>query len=214
MKLTNKLGIPEVVFWDFDGVIKESIDVKTNAFLELFAFSDSEVLDKIRCHHEANGGMSRFIKIPLYLEFAGEAVTEARVMEMCELFGELVFNNVVESNWVIGAKEYLTENKHKQKFYLISATPINELLKIVEKLDIKKCFNSIYGAPVSKNDAIKFVLQNENISPSRTVMIGDAIADFEAALSNGVHFILRKHSSNQSIFTFFNGDIIDDISEL
>ena len=57
----------EMVFWDFDGVIKESVSVKTDAFEELFKPYGDIVRNKVKNHHIENAGMSRFNKIPLYL---------------------------------------------------------------------------------------------------------------------------------------------------
>jgi len=214
MSIIEQLGVPEIIFWDFDGVIKDSVDVKTKAFMQLFANHGSEIEEKVRIHHEANGGMSRFKKIPVYLQYAGETVTDSRVTELCDAFGKLVFKNVVECAWVAGANEYLQQNRYAQHFYLISATPTEELKSIVAELGITNCFSAIYGAPVTKADAIRSILQQQGIMPFRTVMIGDATADLDAALENDVTFILRKHSSNGSLVAGFKGHIINDITEL
>ena len=36
------------IFWDFDGVIKESVELKSNAYEQLFLEFGSDVSDKIR----------------------------------------------------------------------------------------------------------------------------------------------------------------------
>ena len=41
----------KIVFWDFDGVIKDSVDVKTQAFMELFDIHGSNVVQKVVTHH-------------------------------------------------------------------------------------------------------------------------------------------------------------------
>ena len=58
----------DLIFWDFDGVIKESVSVKTDAYVELFSLYGSDICKQVRKHHLANGGMSRYDKIPLYLK--------------------------------------------------------------------------------------------------------------------------------------------------
>ena len=72
------IGCVRLIFWDFDGVIKDSVDVKTQEFVKLFESSGSHVAEQVRLHHEANGGISRFEKLPLYLHWAGEDPTEDR----------------------------------------------------------------------------------------------------------------------------------------
>ena len=51
----------------FDGVIKESVSVKTDAFVDLFRPYGRDVCEQVRKHHLANGGMSRYQKMPTYL---------------------------------------------------------------------------------------------------------------------------------------------------
>ena len=66
----------KAIFWDFDGVIKDSVSLKSDAFSELFSSSDKAVVNKINEHHELNGGVSRYEKIPLYLEWSGKDCLE------------------------------------------------------------------------------------------------------------------------------------------
>jgi beta-phosphoglucomutase-like phosphatase (HAD superfamily) len=73
----------KIVFWDFDGVIKESVEVKTNAFRDLFQSFGEEVMEKVTMHHINNGGMSRYKKIPIYLSYAGIQPTENIINEFC-----------------------------------------------------------------------------------------------------------------------------------
>ena len=54
------------IVFDFDGVIAESVQVKTNAFAELYGPFGNDVVQKVISHHEANGGVSRYEKIKYY----------------------------------------------------------------------------------------------------------------------------------------------------
>ena len=45
------------IFWDFDGVIKDSMTVKSDAFEQLFLPFGENIAKKVRTHHEANGGI-------------------------------------------------------------------------------------------------------------------------------------------------------------
>ena len=67
----NLLNNKRYIFWDFDGVIKDSVEIKSNAYEDLFLQWGELVSDKVRDHHRLNGGMSRFDKIPLYLRKLG-----------------------------------------------------------------------------------------------------------------------------------------------
>ena len=64
------------IIFDFDGVIAESVQVKTDAFVELYKQYESNIVEKVLKHHEANGGMSRFEKIKFYHEsFLNKTIT-------------------------------------------------------------------------------------------------------------------------------------------
>ena len=116
-----------LLFWDFDGVIKDSVAVKTDAFERLFAPFGAEVAARVRAHHESNGGMSRYAKLPLYLRWAGRSGSEAEVSRYCELFSAAVQQAVIDSPWVPGVREYLRANHERQGFVLVTATPQAEM---------------------------------------------------------------------------------------
>ena len=70
-KLSDKLlNSYKYIFWDFDGVIKESVNIKNEAFKKLFADQSKSIIKRISYHHLANGGMSRFEKIPIYIDWS------------------------------------------------------------------------------------------------------------------------------------------------
>lgn len=204
----------ETVFWDFDGVIKESVDVKAQAFVKLFEQYGEQVVDRVRLHHEANGGMSRFDKLPLYLRWAGEDPTEGRVNQMCDRFSELAFQQVIDAPFVPGAEDYLRKNFRRQTFVLVSATPQREIERILHALDLGQCFANVFGAPTAKATAIGLTLRSRGLSGHDCLMIGDARADFTAAEVNHLNFLLRRHSSNRLVFADYTGLSVDDFSGL
>lgn len=204
----------KLVFWDFDGVIKESLDIKTQAFMKLFEAYGKDVVEQVRLHHQANGGMSRYKKFPLYLRMAGIEPGENLVNKLCDDFSELVMENVINSEWVPGAENYVRLNPNRQTFVMVSGTPHEELEMIVDKLDLKRNFRSIFGAPVSKGDVIDMILKELFMEPSSALMIGDATADFDAALMNKVPFLLRKHQTNISVMADYKGISINDFTEI
>jgi phosphoglycolate phosphatase-like HAD superfamily hydrolase len=185
-----------VVFWDFDGVIKDSVNVKTEAFEQLFRPFGGDIADRVRAHHEANGGLSRFEKIPLYLTWAGALATPDDVDRYCALFGHRVRDAVIHSPWVPGVREYLLEHRARQRFVLITATPQAEIGEIVDAIGLRECFREIHGAPTPKAAAIASVLSRWSVAPADALVIGDATADRDAAGHCGVPFLLRRTPLN------------------
>jgi len=185
-----------LVFWDFDGVIKESVDVKTRAFEALFLPHGLEIAAKVRLHHEANGGISRFEKMPLYLSWAGIEPTESTVKVWCNRFSDMVLQAVVESPWVSGVPDYLETHYQQQHFVLVTATPQTEIDVILHRLGITYWFRQVFGAPTRKAEAICRVLEQQQVFPHQALMIGDTESDWNAAQSHGVPFMLRLTKIN------------------
>tara|TARA_Y100000816_G_C26072182_1_gene564088 strand:- start:871 stop:1512 length:642 start_codon:yes stop_codon:yes gene_type:complete len=197
--ISENIKKAKTIFWDFDGVIKDSVSVKSDAFEELFLPFGSDVAKKIRMHHEDNGGMSRYDKLPIYLNLAGEKYSKDLIIKYEKQFSKLVMNRVINSPWVEGALEYIKTNYKAQKFFLITATPQKEIEEILKKLEISKYFKKVIGSPTNKKDALKIILSNENINLDGSIMIGDSCSDYEAAKENDVFFVFRKTELNKKL---------------
>ena len=204
-----------VIFWDFDGVIKDSVEVKSLAFGQLFAPFGDDVVKRVREHHEANGGLSRFDKLPIYLRWAGCVSTTELIEEFSKKFSILVKRKVIESDWVPGALEFVRNKKNKQLYFIITATPQDEIEDIINELELTKFFHKIIGAPISKSNAIKSILESYCIDAEQSFMFGDSMSDYQAATENGITFLLRRTTENEDLQKRLNcimfNDFTDDI---
>lgn len=200
----------KVIFWDFDGVIKDSVEVKSNAYEQLFESFGSSVSKKVRIHHEINGGMSRFDKLPIYLGWSGQVLSQSLVDDYSEKFSKLVKQSVIESDWVAGAVEYLEKNAKNQTFFLVTATPQNEIEEILKSLQIEQYFHKVIGSPTKKEDAINQLLEKCQVKLDESVMIGDSSSDYEAAFANHVPFILRRTNLNHELQEKLDCPMIED----
>ena len=209
-----KINSYRYVFWDFDGVIVDSLEAKSQAFRILFSNLEQEILERIAKHHLDNGGISRHQKIPLYMKWAGIKNDPVIINEYISQYENTVFDLVVQSPLVSGVKDYLLKNKFQQKFILVTATPHNEILKILEYLDIKKYFSSIYGFPNVKAHVIREFISTNQCHAQECLMIGDSITDIEAAKKCEIEFLLRRHEFNKNII-LSNGQIeVEDFINL
>jgi phosphoglycolate phosphatase-like HAD superfamily hydrolase len=204
----------DLIFWDFDGVIKESVSVKTDAYVKLFQPHGSEVCKQIKNHHLANGGMSRFDKIPLYLKWAGLEQNDAEVQNYCDKFSRIVKDKVIASAWVPGVQDFLQSNKEKYIFIMVSATPQDEIEEICNALNLDCVFLKIYGSPASKSESIKISMLHFGVDSSSCVMVGDAQADIDAAQDNNVDFIFRRHQENLRLNINTHIQTIENFNEL
>jgi phosphoglycolate phosphatase-like HAD superfamily hydrolase len=193
----------EVIFWDFDGVIKDSVGVKSTAFERLFSDYGQNIVDRIRRHHERNGGVSRFEKIPLYLSWSNEVVTSKIVQEFCNRFSLMIKQSVIDSPWVHGFLEFI-ERHHKDKaknHILVTATPKEEIEEILQSLNIRHFFYKVYGTPNTKSNAINETLRGLRIESKHAIMLGDSESDYKAAKDNDVLFFLRCTELNMNLQT-------------
>jgi phosphoglycolate phosphatase-like HAD superfamily hydrolase len=190
------LRAARVVFWDFDGVVKDSVTAKSDGFERLFLPYGREIASRVRQHHEAHGGVSRYEKIPIYLGWVEELVTEEKVREFCDRFSELVFQSVIDSPWVPGVHEYLQKYHSWQHFVLVSATPQEEIRRILEALNLDSCFRAVHGAPAAKSAAIADELGRLRCPASSGLVVGDSATDVTAAQTNRVPFLLRRTPIN------------------
>ena len=210
--LSATLSKMKIVFWDFDGVLKDSVAVKSVGFEQLFLPYGQAVADRVRKHHEANGGVSRFEKMPVYLGWAGLPVTADNVQKFCDRFSTLVLQAVIDAAWVPGVREYLLARHGSQHFVLVTATPQKEIEAILHTLDIAQCFRQVYGAPTSKTAAIGAVLADLKCQPEHALMVGDSDTDFEAAQANQVSFLLRRTALNQVLQKRHVGPVFDGLT--
>lgn len=194
-----------VVFWDFDGVIKETVSVKAVAFEQLFLSYGREVATRVRRHHEAHGGISRFEKLPIYLDWAGEPGTPEQIQIFCERFALAVRRAVIEAPWVRGVREYLDSHYVQQRFVLVTATPREEMEQILATVGIDRCFREVHGAPTAKPSAVRSVLDRWRCLPNQALVVGDSETDLEAAAANGVPFLLRRTELNGSLQVQYSG---------
>ena len=211
--VSSLLNSALLIFWDFDGVVKDSLDIKSLAFENLFLPFGLEIASRVRIHHERNGGVSRFEKIPLYLQWAGQPTSPLQVNEFCDRFAKCVQQGVIDAPWVPGVREYLLGNFTEQYFVLVTATPQEEIEQILDALQISHCFREVYGAPTNKAIAIAAVLDRQKCPPIRSLMIGDAETDRQAALMNSVSFLLRRTPLNLTLQNSYSGPMFDDLKD-
>ena len=208
------LSKADVIFWDFDGVIKESSAIKSLAFVEMFSKYGKHVLEKVMEHHQLNGGISREVKIPLYFsKFVGFSLTSKETEDKCIEYSKLVVQKVIDAPWVTGVLDYLKSNSYHQRFVLITGTPYMEIIEILTALDIIDCFQTVYGSPTTKIKALNQEIQSDT-DVSKCLFIGDTLTDYEAANAFEVPFMLRETEENIKLFMSYTGLLFNDFQTL
>ena len=204
----------EAVFFDFDGVILDSVDVKTKAFAKMFRQYGQEVEKKVVEHHLNNGGVSRFDKFRYYYEeILNKPVNEEIIKTLSAQFSDLVIDGILASPFMPGAKESLERLKKKEiPCYIVSATPYDEINLIVEKKELRGYFKEVHGSPRKKWEICRKIITKENYNPQNCLFIGDAMSDYEAAQKNGIYFL--GIVGNGEISPFFDGTSVSSVVAL
>ena len=188
----------KAIIFDYDGVIAESVNVKTEAFAEIYRPFGKGITQKVIEHHEANGGVSRFEKFRIYHKsFLGKDINHQKVDELAKQFSDLVLQKVIESPYVIGAYDFITSNYKKFDLHISTGTPTTEIETILKRKDIRKYFKEVFGSPEKKDYHVRKILDAYRYDEAEVVFVGDALTDRDAARVNGVKFIGRHTTIDQ-----------------
>jgi len=206
----------KAIIFDFDGVLVESVDIKTKAFAKLFESEGKDVVEKVVDYHLKNAGVSRFEKFSyIYQNMLKRNLSEKTFAYLCQQFSHFVVDEVVSAPYVKGAKEFLDSYSNEYSCFVASATPQDEMEEIIERRKIQGCFKGIYGSPKKKEDIVREILAayNSVLIPRSSVYVGDAMSDYLAAKNNAVNFIARINN-NESIFNDIDCIKVKDLQNL
>ena len=176
--------------FDFDGVLADSVEVKTRAFEALYAPHGPEVAAAVVLHHREHGGMPRREKFRHYeAELLGRPADEAKLDRLCAAFSALVLEGVVDAEEIPGALAFLQRWHGRVPLFVNSATPDAELAVILRRRGLSRYFEAAYGSDRTKAENLAAILALGGFAPEKTLFFGDALSDYSAAQSCGTRFL-------------------------
>lgn len=200
-KIDLQIDSFQAILFDFDGVLCECMDVKTEAFAQLFEPFGEDIVKKVVDHHVKHGGISRYKKIEYYYkEYLNQEISYDKVNELAQKFSDLVVNKVITSYWVKGAKEFLEKYYKIIDLYVISGTPQEELDLIVKKRDMEKYFKGVYGTPNTKPVHARRIIFENGYDPKKVLYVGDSLSDYKDAQEAEIPFLGRACEGRGSFF--------------
>ena len=203
------------IIFDFDGVIAESVQVKSDAFAELYKSYGQVIVINVVKHHEANGGMSRFEKMKYYHKtFLNKTITDKEMATLTNQFSNLVIKKVIAAPYVPGALEYIKNCYKQYNLFISTGTPIEEIKQILKSRRIAKYFTDIFGSPERKIVHLKHILSKYDLKPDELIFFGDSNSDLNASKNAQIPFILIKNKFNQSLSKTYTGKIINNYKRL
>ena len=181
------------IVFDFDGVILESADVKTDAFVELYADHGAAVVGRVRDHHLANLGVSRFKKFAWIAEnVLGRPLTDDESAALGRRFTDLALAKVLAAPFVPGAEAAIAALAARGlPMFVASGTPHAELQLIVTRRGLHRSFHEVHGAPREKPEIVRDLLARHGLSAGQVLFVGDGMSDYKASCAIGTEFLAR-----------------------
>ncbi len=195
-----------LLIFDFDGVIADSVHVKTEAFAKLYSEFGESVVQKVVDFHMQNCGMSRFDKIRYFHgELLGTEVTDQLVQLWANRFAGMVVDGVIAAAEIPGLRKFLDFcHDNKKTCAVNSAAPESEIVEILKRRGLSGNFEMILGSPQSKADNLSELLETLETNVENAVFFGDAVNDYEAAKQVNIDFIgINYHFDSKDFFPTF-----------
>jgi HAD superfamily hydrolase (TIGR01549 family) len=179
------------IIWDFDGVIVESNSIREKGFIEVLSDFNSEDVNLLLEFHRKNGGLSRYVKFRYFFEeILKISIEDQAIKGYAERFSEIMKQFMTNKDILIKETVTFIQRNHRlYKFHIASGSDQRELRYLCGQLGIAQYFYSIHGSPQPKKDIVKELLSANSYDPSTTLLIGDAINDYEASKANGIAFM-------------------------
>ncbi|MAV90067.1 MAG: haloacid dehalogenase [Bdellovibrionaceae bacterium] len=181
----------QAILFDFDGVIVESVAVKGRGFARLYEDQGKDAQQRVVRFHEDHGGVSRVEKILHFNKEFGLPTDEVTLSRYRQRFSDFVLEEVIQCPFVPGAEEFLKNFSGKIPFFIVSATPENELHQILKARNLTPFFKDALGSPTKKPEHVRRLIKTHGFDPKKLLFVGDAMTDLEAAQETGVHFLGR-----------------------
>lgn len=181
----------QAVFFDFDGVILDSVHIKTEAFGRMFRQYGEEVEKKVVSYHVEHGGISRYKKIQYFYEsILGKNISNAELDALGDVFSEIVLKEVLNSPFINGAKETLEKLKNALvPAYIVSGTPDEEMHYIAKMRGLTEFFQETHGSPREKHEIVDSIIDQNGFEREKCLFVGDAMSDYKAAEKTGICFL-------------------------
>tara|TARA_B100000614_G_scaffold261574_1_gene291586 strand:- start:826 stop:1506 length:681 start_codon:yes stop_codon:yes gene_type:complete len=179
------------LIFDFDGVLADSVEVKTEAFGALFMEYGPKIQTKVIDHHRAHGGMTRKEKFVHYhAHFLDDPLDETGLERLCRKFSGLVMEKVIASREIPGVGRFLERCRTLGvPCFVDSATPDEELEIILERRNLRSYFTAALGSGGSKTENLARIIDSHGLNHRECLFFGDAGSDYKAATACRVDFM-------------------------
>ncbi len=175
--------------FDCDGVLLDSVPVKTSAFARSAEPYGAEARDRFVMYHTVHGGVSRYKKFEwFYREVLGREITPEESAELGRRFAEYSLEEVRRCPMIAGAEDVLRRWHGTLPIYVCSGAPQEELDLVLRERGLTGYFNGVFGSPPAKAELLARAVAAAGVLPEECLMVGDAPTDRHAAETVGTLF--------------------------
>ena len=187
------------IVFDFDGIIVESTEVKSAAFHELALDWGEDAARKMAEYHAKNFGVSRFAKFEWFFKkVLGKNLSPELSASLGNRFSSICVEKIIQAPLVPGFTDAVALAYGRCPLFVASATPQEELERIMTARGLDVFFKAIYGSPPEKAANLQRAVDALNVHPASVLMVGDSQADYQAARSVGTDFYGRGEQFKSS----------------
>ena len=181
----------QAIFWDFDGVIINSMAVRDKGFIEVLKKYDDKVGLLLEFHRK-NGGLSRYVKFSYFFEevLSDPSYGGKNLQFYTDQFSFIMKKLLTDKRLLIeDTLDFIKRcDADSIPMHIVSGSDGDELRYLCKKLEINHYFLSVDGSPTPKAELLGNLLTKYSYTPERCVLIGDSVNDYDAARINGVRF--------------------------
>jgi phosphoglycolate phosphatase len=207
---------PSAVFFDFDGTLVESNDIKRAAF-----YSVTKHIPKTRefisALFETNQNLSRYdVFEKVAAEFVPSSERDSECRRFLQTYSLITIARVSKASEIAGASRLLMTLKGKSLLvFVCSATPQQDLCSIIQIRGWSELFTAIRGAPKSKVVNIKDLCLEHRLKREDCCVVGDGLIDFDAAKQCRMQFIkVGRAPKSSNAQNFFVAEDVNAIHEM
>ena len=132
-------------------------------------------------------------------------ISEDEVLEYAKKFSKIMKLELVQKKYLIKETvDFIINNQDKYNFHIVSGSEHEELNYLCKQLDLANYFLDINGSPTPKKLLVKKVINDRNYQKNETILIGDAINDYDAAVANGIDFYGYNNPSLKDLAYYIN----------
>lgn len=198
-----------ILIYDFDGVICDSVNMKTQGFIDLYKNHENSIIESIVNYHLKFGGLSRIKKIEyIQKEILKNPISPSEINDLADEFSKLVKEKVANSSYIKGVKNFLEVHSLDSSQFICTGTPEREIHEIIKIREIDHLFDGIFGSPDSKSSIVNKILKNNR--NKECFFFGDTMTDYLAAQECSISFVgLRNRYTQFPPNSFVIDDFLD-----